>query len=84
MCFNVAGSAEKIPTIMNKSINRRWRLRMPSMKWSERTGLEIGRYAEYYAKMEFTSYGFEVFTSELADHGVDFIAHHPKDDTYIL
>lgn len=22
---------------------------MPSMKWSERTGLEIGRYAEYYA-----------------------------------
>ena len=54
------------------------------MKWSERTGLEIGRYAEYYAKMEFTSYGFEVFTSELADHGVDFIAHHPKDDTYIL
>ena len=55
---------------------------MPSMKWSERTGLEIGRYAEYYAKMEFTSYGFEVFTSELDDHGVDFIAHHPKDNTY--
>ena len=56
--------------------------KMPSMKWSERTGLEIGRYAEYYAKMEFTSYGFEVFTSELDDHGVDFIAHHPKDHTY--
>ena len=55
---------------------------MPSMKWSDRTGLEIGRYAEYYAKMEFTSYGFEVFTSELDDHGVDFIAHHPKDGTY--
>lgn len=27
-------------------------------------------------------YGFEVFTSELDDHGVDFIAHHPKDNTY--
>ena len=27
-------------------------------------------------------YEFEVFTSELDDHGVDFIAHHPKDNTY--
>ena len=27
-------------------------------------------------------YEFEVFTSELDDHGVDFIAHHPKDGTY--
>ena len=55
---------------------------MPSKKWSELTGLGIGRYAEYYAKMEFTSYGFEVFTSEIDDHGVDFVAHHPKDKTY--
>ncbi|MBP1615460.1 MAG: hypothetical protein H6Q13_2908, partial [Bacteroidetes bacterium] len=35
--------------------------------------LQLGRYAEYYAKMEFASYGFEVYTSEVDDHGIDFI-----------
>ena len=50
--------------------------------WSQLFPLQLGKFGEYYAKMEFTSYGFEVFTSELDDHGVDFIAHHPKDGTY--
>ena len=36
--------------------------------------MQVGRYAEYYAKMEFTSYGFDVYTSEVDDHGVDFVA----------
>ena len=47
---------------------------MPNLNWSKLTGLQLGRYAEYYAKMEFASYGFEVYTSEVDDHGVDFIA----------
>lgn len=47
---------------------------MPYMKWSKLSPLQLGRYAEYYAKMEFTSYGFDVYTSEVDDHGVDFIA----------
>lgn len=47
---------------------------MPNLKWSELSPLQLGRYAEYYAKMEFTSYGFDVYTSEVDDHGVDFIA----------
>jgi len=34
----------------------------------------IGQYGEYYAKMEFTSYGFDVYTSEVDEHGIDFIA----------
>ena len=46
---------------------------MPNMNWSELSSLQLGRYAEYYAKMEFASYGFEVYTSEVDDHGVDFI-----------
>ena len=33
---------------------------MPKMKWSELSPMQIGRYAEYYAKMEFTSYVFIV------------------------
>jgi hypothetical protein len=40
--------------------------------------LQIGRYAEYYAKMEFASYGFDVYTSEVDDHGIDFIAKTRK------
>jgi hypothetical protein len=42
------------------------------------TGLQLGRYAEYYAKMEFASYGFEVYTSEVDDHGVDFVVKEER------
>ena len=50
---------------------------MPDTNWSKLNHLQLGRYAEYYAKMEFASYGFEVYTSEVDDHGVDFIAKLP-------
>ena len=50
---------------------------MPNLLWSELTPMQLGRYAEYYAKMEFTSYGYEVYTSEVDDHGVDFVAKVP-------
>ena len=50
---------------------------MPNTTWSKLNHLQLGRYAEYYAKMEFASYGFEVYTSEVDDHGVDFIAKLP-------
>ncbi|MBN2797291.1 MAG: DUF4365 domain-containing protein [Clostridia bacterium] len=46
---------------------------MPSYKWSKLDYLQVGQYSEYYAKMEFTTYGFDVFTSEIDDHGIDFI-----------
>lgn len=46
---------------------------MPNMKWSQLNKNQLGQYAEYYAKMEFTSYGYDVYTSEIDDHGVDFV-----------
>lgn len=46
---------------------------MPNTNWSRLNNLQLGKYAEYYAKMEFASYGFEVYTSEVDDHGIDFI-----------
>ena len=46
---------------------------MPNMDWNCLTPLQLGRYAEYFAKMEFASYGYEVYTSEVDDHGVDFV-----------
>ena len=50
---------------------------MPNLNWSQLNQLQLGRYAEYYAKMEFTSYGYDVYTSEVDDHGVDFVAKAP-------
>lgn len=49
---------------------------MPCMKWKELNSKQLGQYAEYYAKMEFTSYGYDVYTSEIDDHGVDFLARN--------
>ena len=46
---------------------------MPNTSWSKLSPLQLGRYGEYFAKMEFTSYGFDVYTSEVDDHGVDFV-----------
>ena len=46
---------------------------MPNLKWRDLSNLQLGKYAEYYAKMEFASYGFEVYTSEVDDRGVDFV-----------
>lgn len=51
---------------------------MPNTKWSELSSLQLGQYGEYYAKMEFASYGWEIYTSELDDHGVDFVAKDVK------
>lgn len=47
---------------------------MPNLKWNELSHLQLGRYAEYLVKMEFASHGFEIYTPEVDDHGVDFIA----------
>ena len=46
---------------------------MEKFKWSLLNPLQLGKYAEYYAKMEFTLHGFDVFTAEVDNKGVDFI-----------
>lgn len=47
---------------------------MPRMKWDKLNQRQLGQYGEDYAKMEFASYGYDVYTSEVDDHGVDFVA----------
>ncbi|CAF1812269.1 DUF4365 domain-containing protein [Bacillus subtilis] len=47
---------------------------MPNMNWSKLNNLQLGRYGEYYAMMDFASYGYQIFSSEVDDHGIDFIA----------
>ncbi len=46
---------------------------MPNLDWTKLNNLQLGKYAEYFAKMEFASYGLDVYTSEVDDHGVDFV-----------
>ncbi len=51
---------------------------MPRFAWSHLNHLQVGRYAEYFVKMEFTLAGFQVYTSEVDDRGIDFVVR--KDD----
>lgn len=41
--------------------------------WARLNRLQLGKYAEYLAKMEFVLHGCDVFTSEVDDHGIDFV-----------
>lgn len=41
--------------------------------WSRLNPLQVGKYGEYLAKMEFVLLGCDVFTSEVDDHGIDFV-----------
>lgn len=42
--------------------------------WSQLSPLQLGQFGEYYAKMEFD----DVYTSEVDDHGGDFVAKDPN------
>lgn len=53
-------------------------MRMPNLHWEKLEKLQIGRYGEYFAKMEFASYGLQVYSPEIDDHGIDFIVKDKK------
>lgn len=47
---------------------------MARYHWSALNNLQVGAFAEYFVKMELTMYGFEVYTTEVDDRGIDFVA----------
>lgn len=49
---------------------------MKERDWKALSPHQLGRYSEYYAKMEFAAFGCDVYTSEVDDHGIDFVAKH--------
>jgi len=51
---------------------------MPNTQWSKLNRLQLGKYAEYFTKMEFASYGIDVFTTEVDDKGIDFVIKNKK------
>lgn len=50
--------------------------------WSRLNHLQIGRYAEYFTKLEFTMYGFDVYGAEVDDRGIDFVIRKGVDRYY--
>ena len=48
---------------------------MANLMWSEvENNLVLGEIAEHYAKIEFMSYGFEIYDTVVDDRGIDFVA----------
>jgi hypothetical protein len=55
---------------------------MGRYSWSRLNKQQVGRFAEYFAKMEFALYGFEVYTAEVDDRGIDFVARYGSGGFY--
>lgn len=53
---------------------------MYNLIWSRDrlTPQKLGTFCEYYAKMTLASYGIGIYTSEVDDHGIDFVAETQK------
>lgn len=51
---------------------------MYNLNWSrkELTKQKLGTFGEYYAKMTLASYGMSIYTAEVDDHGIDFVAEN--------
>jgi hypothetical protein len=55
---------------------------MHRFDWSRLNPLQVGRYAEYFVKMELTLFGFQVYTSEVDDRCIDFVARREGGEFY--
>lgn len=67
-------------TIYDEVRSRKGEVYMYNLNWSrkELTSQKLGRFCEYYAKMSLASYGMNIYTSEVDDHGIDFVAETQK------
>jgi hypothetical protein len=46
--------------------------------WQHLNNLQIGKYGEYYAKMEAVRLGYDVYTAEVDDKGIDFVLRRDR------
>lgn len=54
---------------------------MYNLNWSRaelNNRQKLGTFGEYYAKMSLASYGMSIYTAEVDDHGIDFVAETTK------
>jgi hypothetical protein len=52
--------------------------------WKALTKQQLGRYAEYFVKMRFTLRGWSVYSPEIDDRSVDFVAVRPKSEKFFV
>ncbi len=50
--------------------------------WLKLNNRQTGMYAEYFSKMEFTKHGFDVYTSEIDDKGIDYIVRKNENEYF--
>lgn len=50
--------------------------------WKRLNHLQVGKFSEYFVKMELTLYGFDIYTSEVDDRGIDFVIRKSRDRYY--
>lgn len=55
---------------------------MDRYNWDNLNKLQLGKYAEYFVKMEFTLFEFEVYVSEVDDRGIDFVVRKNEENYY--
>ena len=46
--------------------------------WQILTRQQVGAFAEYFVKMELTMFGFQVYSTEVDDRGIDFVTRYEK------
>lgn len=52
---------------------------MQRYNWSRLNKQQVGAYTEYFVKMELTMYGLQVYTTEVDDRGIDFVARYESE-----
>jgi hypothetical protein len=55
---------------------------MQRYNWGRLNKQQTGTYTEYFVKMELTMYGFQVYTTEVDDRGIDFVARYESGPFY--
>lgn len=46
--------------------------------WKNLNRQQVGTFSEYFIKMELTMFGFQVYTTEVDDRGIDFVARYEQ------
>ena len=44
--------------------------------WKNLNRQQVGAFSEYFVKMEMTMHGFQVYSTEVDDRGIDFVARY--------
>ena len=48
--------------------------------WKNLNRQQVGAFSEYFVKMEMTMYGFQVYSTEVDDRGIDFVTQFEQGD----